>query len=411
MGPGSVAHPVIYLANPTGRAVRGAATTVVAGGTGRTLRRSLVVPAGGTVAVDPGAGANGAGTSGTVVVLAGGGVVAEQVVSGPGGWAMAPCASSTSSVWYLAGGATTGGNDLAVTLFNPTASPAVVGLSFDTPGGLVVPQPYQGLVVPPRGLMVEHVGDYVQDQPDVTTIVDASSGQVVADALQQRSSTAGTGLSLLLGAPAAATQWSLAATTDVPGGTVVVHVANPGVAPVTATIDAGLAEAAVTPVTLTVPPQGDAVFRPTSTPRFPPSTPYSLTITGSGPLVVTRTVGAPKGAPAWGDLRATAWPATRWVVPAPGAPGAPAVGGAGRDELAIADTGTRPALVRVTSLAGVVVATVRVPAGSLAVLKGRQVTGLSWLVVDTDVPVVVSADSSPSGAPGVVATSGLQLAG
>ena len=411
VGPGSGARPVIFLANPTDRAVDGAITTVVAGATSAGARRDLVVPAGGVLAVDPGAGTSGSGTAATTVVLAGGGVVADQVVSGPAGWSMTPCASSTSSTWYLAGGATTGGNDLSLTLFNPTASPAVVGLSFDTPGGLVVPQPYQGIVIPPRALAVEHIGDYVQNQPDITTIVDASSGQVVADALQQRSSAAGTGLSLLLGAPATSTGWSMAATTDVHGGTVAVHVANPGAVPVTATITAGLAEASITPVVVTVPPQSAVVFRPTSTPRFPPATPYSLTVAGSGPLVVTRTVGAPGGAPAWGDLRATPRAAARWVVPAPGVPGAPVVANAARDELAIADTGTSPATVRVTTMAGAVVATVHVPAGSLAVLRDRQVTGLSWLVVDADVPVVVSADAVPSGAPGVVATAGIALGG
>ncbi len=411
VGAGSTARPVVELANPTGRTVAGTATTVVAGTAASGVRRDLSVPAHGVLALDPSAGAPGAGPSATTIVLAGGGVAAEQVVAGPAGWSMAPCASSTAATWYLAGGTTTAGNQLSLSVFNPTSGPAVVGLSFDTPAGVLSPQPYQGIVIPPGGVVVEHLGDFVQDQPDVTTIVSASSGQVVADALQQRSSSAGTGLSVLLGAPTTSSTWDLAPTTDVPGGTVVVHLANPGTAPVTATIGAVLAEASIVPVTVTVPPQSSVVFRPTSTPRFPLQTPYALTVQASGGLVVTRTVGAPSGMPAWGDLRGTPAPATRWVVPAPGVPGSPGLAGASRRTVAVSNTGSMPATVEVTTLSGARVATLHVPAGSLDVLGNRGVVGLSWLVVRSDVPVVVGADSAPTGVPGVVGAAGFPWGG
>ena len=50
------------------------------------------------------------------------------MVEGPSGWSEAPCASTTSTRWYFASGATSNGNSLYVSLFNPTTSVAVVDL-------------------------------------------------------------------------------------------------------------------------------------------------------------------------------------------------------------------------------------------------------------------------------------------
>ena len=83
-------------------------------------------------------------------------------------------------------------------LFNPSASPATVNVSFLTPHGVMTPQPYQGLLVAPGQLVVENVGDYVQNVPAIATIVSADSGALVSDELQQ---TGSPGLSLRLGSP------------------------------------------------------------------------------------------------------------------------------------------------------------------------------------------------------------------
>ncbi len=57
----------------------------------------------------------------------------------------------------------------------------------------MTPQPYQGLLVAAGQLVVENVGDYVQNVPAIATIVSADSGALVSDELQQ---TASPGLSL-----------------------------------------------------------------------------------------------------------------------------------------------------------------------------------------------------------------------
>ena len=66
-------------------------------------------------------------------------MVASQVVPGANGWSTAPCASRIASQWAFAGGSTTTGNTLTLSLYNPTATEAVVNVSFLTGQGSTRP--------------------------------------------------------------------------------------------------------------------------------------------------------------------------------------------------------------------------------------------------------------------------------
>jgi hypothetical protein len=173
-GTGNAAATSIFLTNSTTRTVRGVMTSVGPAHGGAPVLRTVAGPGLGSTAVNPSSGLP-QGSSASSFAFAGGGVVADQVVSGPGGWSTAPCASQTSSQWAFAGGSTTAGRSLTLALFDPAAPEAVVNVSFVTPGGLVTPQAYQGLVVPPGQLLVENVGDFVQNAPDIATEVTAPS--------------------------------------------------------------------------------------------------------------------------------------------------------------------------------------------------------------------------------------------
>ena len=287
----------------------------------------MTVPALGTVAIDPDTGLP-AGSAAASFVFSGGGVVASQAVTGPNGWSTAPCASRISSQWAFAGGATTSGNLLTLSLFNPTATEAVVNVSFLTDKGFEAPQPYQGLVVPPGQVVEENVGDYVQDAAAIATMVEAQAGGLVSSEFQQWSAGATGGVSLRLGSPARSTTWQLAQTTALPQSTVDLYLANPGQAAATATITLDLSSGSVVPDRVVVPPASIVAFAASGTPGLPQQTPYALTITSTAPVVVGRSVQAPPGStpPVWGSSSATTTVATRWLVPAPGirsAPGRP----------------------------------------------------------------------------------------
>jgi len=410
----SGATTTIYLTNATRVAVAGVMTSVGAasGGSVPTVHADVSVPPLSTVAVNPGNGLP-AGSNATSFVFAGGGVVASQAVSGPNGWSTAPCASQVASQWSFAGGATTAGNTLTLSLYNPTSTEAMVNVSFITDSdGYVTPPQYQGLVVPPGQLVEENVGDFVQNAAAIATLVVAQAGGVVSSEFQQWSSGPTGGVSLRLGSPELSTTWRLAQTTALPQSVVDLTLANPGQTPATATLTFGLSSGSVVPRRVVVPPVSVVVFAASGTPGLPQQTPYAVTVTSTVPIVVGRSVQAPPGTvpPAFGSSSATTALAARWLVPGPGIPSAPGTPNAGVSSLAVANPGSTPARVVVSLLgSGHPVAVFTVAAGAVAVLGPGQVGGLAALTVASTQPVSVEEDSSPSGAPGVVSSTGFPL--
>ncbi len=403
-GSGQPAVPAVYLTNTSARPVQGAMRTVVpgrsGGGTGHAT--AVTVPARSTVAVDPTPGVA-PGPMAASFVFAGGGVVASQVVRGPGGWAAAPCATRPAQSLVFAGGSTAGGSSLTLSLLDPTAAPAVVDVTFVTPSGAVVPAPYQGIDLAPGQLVSEDVGRYVQNAPAVATLVTTQSGSVVADELEQWAG--GAGLSLWLGARSARTTWSFANTATAPGGAVSFAVANPGATPTTTTVAFELGQASVVPRRVVVPGRALVTVALSATSGLPASTPFGVVVTAGSPVVVARTVSAPPAAapPRTGSWSGVGAPAARWLVPGPAPVGSPPVAGAAVAGLAVADPGTAPVDVSVVSLAtGRTLRRLVVAGHGIGVVPGALLTGTGPVVVQAGAPVVVEEHALPAGAPGVV---------
>ncbi len=413
-GTGNAASTTIFLTNSTSQIVSGVMTSVgpsSGGGPASSVRRRVAVPALGSAAVNPAVGLP-QGSTASSFLFVGGGVVADQVVSGPSGWSMAPCASQIASQWYFAGGSTTAGNTMTLALFDPAAPEAVVNISFLTGSGVITPQAYQGLVVAPGQLVEENVGDFVQNAAAIATVVTAQSGGLVSSEFQQSSQGASGGLALRLGSPALSTVWRFAQTTTRPGGTVDFDLANPGASAVTATVSAALSAASVVPRRVVIPPLSMVVFAASGTTGLPQQIPYSLTVTSSAAIVVGREVLAASGSPApqWGSSSGTVTTATRWLIPGPGIPHVPGTDNAAVTSLAVADPGPSAAQVAVTTLSGtrrVVVFTVT--PDQVTVLGSKLLGGLSPLSVVSSEPVNVEEDAKPSGAPGVVSTTGFPV--
>jgi hypothetical protein len=411
---GKAADSTIYLINSTAHAVGGMMTSVGRSGAGGSgpVQRTVEVPARGRAAVNPSTGLSG-GSVASSFVFAGGGVVADQIVSGPGGWSMAPCATQASSYWAFAGGSTVSGNALALALFNPAAPAAVVNVSFVTGNGLVNPQAYQGLIVPSGRLIVENVGSYVQNVADIGTVVTVQSGNVVSSEFQQSSIGSG-GLALRLGAPSLSSVWRFAQTTVRPGTQVEFDLANPGTNAVTATLSLGLSEGTVVPRRITIPPLSVVDYAASGTGGLPQQTAFSVTINASAPIVAGRMVAAGNGSPVpgWGSSSGTVTLSTRWLVPGPGVPGVPGTQGASTSTLAVANPGPSAARVKVSSLdAFRPVIAFTVPPGGVVVLGPRHVGGLLLLSVISSQPVNVEEDANPAGAPGVVSSTGFPFVG
>jgi hypothetical protein len=403
-GAGQPADPVVYLTNTGAKPVRGAMRTVAArhaaaSGSHATM---LTVPARSTVAVDPTPGVP-TGPVAASFVFDGGGVVASQLVRGPGGWAAAPCATRPAQSLVFAGGSTAGGSALTLSLLDPTAAPAVVDVTFLTPSGAVVPAPYQGIDLAPGQLVSEDVGTYVQNAGAVATLVTTESGSVVADELEQWSG--GAGLSLWLGARGARASWSFADTTATAGGGLTVTVANPGEAATTATVSFELGQASVVPRRVVVPGRALATVDLTSSGGLPVSTPFGVVVTARAPVVVARTVTAPSAAapPRTGAWPGVGAPARQWLVPGPAPVGPGPLAGVAPSDLAVADPGRAPVDVTVVSLAtGRTVDRLVVAGDGVGVVAGGKLTAAGPVVVRASAPVAVEAQAVPAGAPGVV---------
>jgi hypothetical protein len=415
-GTGTAANSTIYLTNSTPNPMTGIMTSIgpaSSSGAVPTVHRTVEVPPFGTGAVNPSTGLP-AGDNSSSFVFAGGGMAVSQVVSGPNGWSTAPCASQGSPRWAFAGGSTSAGNSLALSLFNPAASEAAVNISFLTSSGLVAPQAYQGLAIPAGQMVVENVGDFVQNASDIATLVTAQSGDLVSTEFQQWSSGPSAGVSLRLGAPALSTIWRFAQTTITRGSKASFYLANPTANTIDATIGLGLSSGSVVPRHLVLGPLSISVFTASATAGVPQLVPFSVTITSSAPIVAGRSVQAATGSalPVWGSSSATATVADRWLVPGPGVPAAPGTANATIDSLAVANPGPDAARVTVSVLgARHPTAMVVVAPGGLTVLGPYQVGGLSVLSVSSSRPVFVEEDSGPTGAPGVVSSAGFPFVG
>jgi hypothetical protein len=137
----------------------------------------------------------------------------------------------------------------------------------------------------------------------------------------------------------------------------------------------------------------------------------AISSTGGSGLVVAREVVAPDGAsqPGFGTMPGTAEPTQHWLVPAPGAGSAPGAPVASVASLAVSNPGSVAARVTVAPLGGTVAQSkvLLVKPHSLLVLAQAPVGGLVTLDVRSSVPVAVEVDNAPSGATGVVSSTGL----
>jgi hypothetical protein len=410
LGAGAGATGVVVLTN-TGRTTARGVMTVEQGSGAPAVRRGVTVPPLGNTDVIPAQGLA-AGATASTFTFEGGGVTATMVIGAPVGWSTAPCASSVSSEWDFVGGATATGL-LDLSLYNPTAAQAVVGVSFLTSdGNVLVPQAYQGITLTTGQLVVADLAAYVQNQQVVATLVQASSGAIVATELDRLAVPSGSGLALLAGTPGPATTWRFAQTTAVQGGTVTLSVANPQASPVTALVTVGLSSASVTSKQITVPGHSVVAFAPSAVAGWPLGSPYSLTVAATEPVIVGRSVVAPSGgvSPQAGLTGGTVTTASAWLVVGPGSPGNPLMPGATMQSLAVANPGPVPVEVVVKALAGGhPVAIVKLAANGLVVFGTAVVGGLRPLVVTSSGPVSLEVDSGPVGAPGIISASGLPL--
>ena len=420
----------------------GARVTVVPG---------AVVPAGGgapgsvgassttTVTVAPGSFATvpetvsgGAGWTGAIVDVDGGSVAVMQVVDGPLGGSASPCATSGSPRWYLPAGQTRINAAEAIMLLNPYPTHSIVDLSFSTDQGVEAPEAFQGLDVPPSGMLVVPLGAHLRRRAAIATTVSARTGNVVAWGVQVvtpppsgaplvGSSAANSpladpasptpGVAVTLGAPSAGTTWVWPDGLAGNGIDEQYVVYNPGGQTASVRLSVGLLHGSAEPFTLTVGPYQTVPVVSEQQARIPAGVPHTaaLVSTNGVPVVAARYVAA-TNAPIFGlgtrsgigEMLGERLSATGWMIPA-------AVVGPNQVTMVIVHN-PGPTAVRATidGLAtGAQTVTVP-PAGRSAVLVDKPT--VAPIAVTATGPVYVESDMyGRSGTPGYGIASAVPL--
>jgi hypothetical protein len=290
---------------------------------GAPVTRSVAVPAVSSVEVAA-TSALSSPTASALVEVDGGGVAVEHSVNGPSGRATAPCASESSSTWYLPVGVTELDAKETVVLFNPFPADAVVDLHFDTESGKVNPPDGQGLPIPARSTVYVPVTDLVRRRAVVATEVVARAGQVVVDRVQVFDGTRGRkGIALSVAAPRGALLWEFPDGFTKPSSVSTSwHVYNPADedAAITLSVDPVTGDPPP-PLDLTVPPRSQLTIT-TEQAAVAANVAYSSTIESQNGvrvvaerLVDVRDIGGRSG---WSSMLGSPATATRWLFPAGG---------------------------------------------------------------------------------------------
>ncbi len=353
-----------------------------------------------------------------VVELDGGDAVAEVVASGTLGDSVTQCASSASSSWYFAEGATTKDATETLLALNPFPDDAVIDVVFSTEEGLVSPQALTGLLVKGQALTVINVGDYVQRRESVSVSLVARTGRLVLGRLQTFDGTGTTGrkgVSIGLGAAAAGPVWYFPEGMIADGLSERFQVYNPSKAEAQVEVDVDLDAGQAEPLQLTVPRESRVTVTANDESRIPKGVGHAVTVrTTSGPdVVVERSVdgASPSSRTGLSIALGARLPATRWATAA----------GAADDNddewVVVQNPGSRNALVTVNLLGDGAPAIVggmsgvEVPAGQRRELHVNPALkrATTPLLVTASAPVVVERDTYSVKAPGLAMSAAIPL--
>jgi hypothetical protein len=115
----------------------------------------------------------------------GSGIGVEEVTDGTTGRVAAPCVVDPSLNDYIPAGSTRGASDLAISLYDPGATPSVANVRFVTANGSAYPLALQGLPINAGAVVVVDVGKDVAQSGVVATDVTASGGSLVVGAIER----------------------------------------------------------------------------------------------------------------------------------------------------------------------------------------------------------------------------------
>ena len=304
---------VISVANPTRNPATGSITFY--GDAGEREVLAIAVPAMSQTSASARSRLN-ANHVAALVELDVGGIAVDHRIEQDGLSSISPCASSPSTSWFFADGATEVGSTMELSLFNPFGEDAIVDLRFATDQGPAEPAALQGFVVARNSVISIDVGSFVRRRSVVSVAVQARVGRLVVDEVQKTDARP-RGLALASGAQSPSASWFF------PNGRSTSKLKeryvlfNPTEQDISAQIDFIVEGAESEPFEIDIPKLSQAELVPGDESRIPIDVGYSVVVATDGPnLVATRTLVATSSLRSGRAITlGAARVANRWLVP------------------------------------------------------------------------------------------------
>jgi hypothetical protein len=217
--------------------------------------------------------------------VSGGGVVGVEVTKDR--TSEAPCISTGITNWFAAGFDTTVGSSAILSVYNPTATPAVFNVSTFSAQGYVAPQRFQGYAVGAHSQAEINLGIALVDLSDVGVHVRVLRGTLDIVGLQKSGPTVSynTGIE----EPSTSAIFPLVTTSN--NATAQIRFSNPGPTPANVTLTVTLPKYHVPNQTLSVPPYGSAVASITPNTAIPAAGYASVAMSSSQPVIAALATG------------------------------------------------------------------------------------------------------------------------
>jgi hypothetical protein len=282
LGTGTVAGHVVFTnltSSPRALSVS------VSSNTGVHATRSLALAAHASTDVSPDAWVSGT-FYGVAAVVSGGGVVGAEVANNAG--AVAPCSGSGVDAWYAAGFDTLVGSSATISLFNPSATPAVVNVTTVSANGFSAPAPFQGFAVGPHDEVALNLGSQIVNTANIGVKVSVLRGAVTVVGVESAGSVA----SFNVGQGALATTANYPLVTTASGAKAQIRVSNPNdvVAQVTATV--ALSAYHIAPEVVEIPAFASGLVTITPNSAIPAAGFASVAVSSSEPVATALAVGS-----------------------------------------------------------------------------------------------------------------------
>lgn len=291
---GAAAQPmtnVVYLSNPTGKAVNAHITGYTAAGA--LPPADVEIAPGGPQTFD--VSTLGDATASVLVESPEPMLSVDHQLSEAGYGDRVACRRSTSDAWYFPALSTTRDAGAILTLFNPFPGDAGVDIEIGFDTGTRTPTSVTGVVIPAgTAKTIDLGGQGIAERRDqFTAVVRSRSGRVVAEVAQSFDGSLGPkGLQLSFGVPAPERSWAFAGGFTGAGAAEHVIVQNPGDQPAHVLVQVtpyGGATDPPEPLEVTVEAQRYAVLDLSAESRIPGVGYHSIQVESNRPVVVART--------------------------------------------------------------------------------------------------------------------------